>query len=110
MAPSVVCLRSSIGPGSGRTVRAGAVSAVRALRLDFQPSAEPDASKPAADDLRIMRITLARDRAALDASLKHVWMGLLIAGTALIAAIVVATFVIVRRSLRPLNAIADRAT
>src|SRR5262249_34995421 len=82
----------------------------RALRVDFQPSSEPDAPPRSASEAPGMNITLARDRAALDASLDHVLTGLILTGALLTAAIAWATFLIVRRSLRPLHAIAERAT
>ena len=86
----------------------------RAVRIQFHPQVDSDdppraTSRSAPLPIKAMNIVMVRDRAMLDSSLTHIFWRLLIGMSLLAAATALAVAWIVRGSLRPLRAVAERA-
>lgn len=85
----------------------------RGFRLDFVPQFDPDANpgaKPPSAPAEPMTIVVARDRAALDASLNHFLRRLLLGAALLAGTTAVAVVLIVRHSLQSLRDVTEHVT
>ena len=84
----------------------------RAIVVSFEPWPEPEkpgVARVLPADLEDFTLVLARDRRELDRTLTLLLSALLLAGIALAGTTTLAVVLVVRRSLRPVQAVADQA-
>jgi len=84
----------------------------RAIVVSFEPwpePAKPGIARVLPADLEDFTLVLARDRRDLDRTLTLLLTALLLAGAALAGTMALAVVLVVRRSLRPVQAVADQA-